>query len=738
MGHLSFIPWSLELTRANPLVLLNQFPVLTPSLLRNLWACLILALLTACGSPLSRVDLQNPDSNATAKEDAPRVLVVTLKGKLGTTELARCHRSIREAETHNCSYVIFRIEAAGTYGEDLSDLHSLMDRIQATVVPTIAVLQGHVTQGAAALALCTNSTYLLKGTTWGEITKPEKELAVLLAEDPNAVQGELFDVSRSVLQSRLAKRKNPLGPDAVKLALAMADPRVQLVSATVREGGIERPRIIDQDELAALQASGATILGESPMPRPLMVTAQEAEEFGLSSGTLSGHSQLLEVLNIDPDSVGELNENWAERMVAWLELLQPFLLVAGFLFLLIEVKTPGTGLPGIVGVVFLALAMLYSYLVGLAEVTEIIVFFLGIVAIAVEIFVLPGTIVFGLTGFLCLILSLVLSRQSFVLPSNSIEEDLLVSNLFQLSLMFIAVLALGALMWRILPKVPVFNRMFLLPPGSGDEPAANSVASGLGLDHDNLVGLVGRTGKAATVLRPTGTVDIDGDRFDVVTEGEFIDSGSAVRVLYVQGNRVVVALDGVDARESERGSVGLVILLTVIGLLLIVAEVIFVSMGMLGLVAGGTLLAAIFVAFQVSTGFGIAISLVEAIAAPVVLMWSFKILPKTRFGKRLILTGPPTDGSAAAGNASVASLRGKTGVTISALRPAGYARIENAKVDVVTRGEMLDKGCAIVVHEVSGNRVVVKAASSAAAGSPPSATRQSETRQSETPGQSAP
>lgn len=705
-----------------PLVLLNQSPVLTQSLLRNLWACLILALLTACGSPVTRVDLQNPDPNAASSSEAPGVLVVTLNGKLGTTELARCHRSIREAEQHGCSYVIFRIEAAGNYGENLSDLNSIMERIQTTDVATIAVLQGHVTQGAAALALCTGQTYLLKGARWGEITKPEKEVEVLLTDEPEKVQNSLFDAARAMMKARLDKRKYRLRPDATKVALAMADPRVQLISATVREGGIERLRIIDQNELAALQAAGATIIGESPMPRPLMVTAAEAEEFGLSSGTLSGYSQLLEVLNIDPNTVGELTENWAERMVGWLELLQPFLLIAGFLFLLIEVKTPGTGLPGIIGVAFLALAMVYSYLVGLAEVTEIIVFFLGIVAIAVEIFVLPGTVVFGLVGFLCLILSLVLSRQSFVLPSNSIEEDLLVTNLFHLSMMFILVLALGAAMWRILPKVPVFNRMFLLPPGTGNEPDSNSVASGLGLQDDNLVRLVGRSGKAATVLRPTGTIELEGERYDVVTEGEYIDSGSNVRVLYVQGNRVVVASEGgaPDARAGERGSVGLVILLTVIGLVLIVAEVIFVSMGVLGLVAGGTLLTAIFFAFQVSTGFGIAIALVEAIAAPIVLMWSFKILPKTPFGKRLILSGPPTDGSAAAGNQGLASMLGKSGVTITALRPAGYARIDNAKIDVVTRGEMLEKDCAVVVHDVSGNRVVVKATGGAMMGTPPS------------------
>lgn len=698
-------------------------------MLRNLWACLVLALLTACGSPVTRVDLQNPDPNATAQSEKPRVLVVTLTGKLGTTELARCHRSIREAETHGCSYVIFRIESAGTYGENLADLNSVMERIQTTDVATVAVLQGHVTQGAAALALCTGQTYLLKGTQWGEITKPEPEIEVLLQDDPQKVQGGLFDSARTMMKARLAKRKNPLRPDAQKLALAMADPRVQLIKATVREGGIERPRILDADEMTKLQQAGATILGESALPRPLMVSAAEAEEYGLSSGTLSGQSQLLEWLNIAPDSVGELNENWAERMVGWLELLQPFLLVAGFLFLLIEVKTPGTGLPGIIGVAFLALAMVYSYLVGLAEVTEIIVFFLGIVAIAVEIFVLPGTVVFGLVGFLCLILSLVLSRQSFVLPSNAIEEDLLVTNLFHLSMMFILVLVLGAAMWRVLPKVPVFNRMFLKPPGTGDEPESNSVASGLGIGNDNLVKLVGRTGTAATVLRPTGTIELEGERYDVVTEGEFVDMGAAVRVLYVQGNRVVVASEdgasgaaGSDPRAGERGSVGLVILLTIIGLALIVAEVIFVSMGLIGILAGGTLLTAIFFAFQVSTGFGIGVALTEAIAAPIVLMYSFKLLPKTGIGKRLILSGPATDGSSAAANESLGALVGKSGVTMSDLRPAGYARIDGQKVDVVTRGEMLEKGCAIVVHEVSGNRVVVKASATAATASPPSGT----------------
>lgn len=689
-----------------PLVLLNQSPVLTPLTLRNLWACLVIAMLTACGGNIARVDLASGEPQEALK---PTVLVVTLQGKLGTTELARCHRSIREAEKNGCN-VIFRIEDAGSQGESLADLQSLLDQVQSTDVATTAVLRGRVTQGAAALALCTSNTYLLKGAEWGEITNPEKEIEALLQDEPEKFQSSQFDSIRAVMQNRLDRRKNKLRPDAVKMALAMADPRVQLISATVRESGIERLRIISRAEMTSLQTSGATILGETLMTRPLMLTAAQAEEFGLSSGTLEGYDQLYEWQNIDRTRVGELTVNWAENMVAWLEMLAPFLLVMGFLLLLVEIKTPGTGLPGLLGVAFLALAMFHSYLVGLADLTEIIVFFLGLVAIAVEIFVLPGTVVFGVVGFLCLMLALVLSRQSFILPSNAIEENILLSNLASLTVLFVLVLILGALVWRLLPKVPIFNRMFLAGPGGGLEPASNNAPSGLGITREKLVALVGRTGKAATVLRPTGTMAIDSDRIDVVTEGEFVPLGSEVRVLYVQGNRVVVAAVG-ETREGERGSVGVVVLLCIVGIALIFAEVIFPSFGIIGILAAISFLSAIFVAFQESIGFGVAVSIFEAIAVPIAIYFAFKLLPKTPMGKVLILSGPPTDGSSAAGDGDLAALAGKTGVTTSALRPAGYARIDNQKVDVVTRGEMLPANCKIVVLDVTGNRVVVAEAS---------------------------
>ncbi len=694
-----------------------------PSTLHLYWLCAALLTLVGCGGPVARVDW-NDTGRVEAAAEVPQVLVVSLTGKLGTTELARCHRALRVAEERGCSYVVLRLSDAGSLGEDPGDLQSLFDHVEASEVATVAVLRGRVVQGAAALALVCDQAYCMKGVQWGEVEDQGKELEDYLTEDPDSALNRRLDALRAMMTGRLDARRNALGEDGRKLALAMVDPRQQLISATVREGGLERQRILDQAEFTALQQraqepGGPEIFGETRLTRPLSVDAMTAADFGLSIGTLQGYDQLAEVLAIDRERMGELSVNWAEKMVEWLELLQPFLLAAGFLLLLIEVKTPGTGLPGLLGCVFLGFALFYSYLVGLAEVTEILVFFLGIAAIAVELFLLPGTVIFGVVGFLCLMLALVLSQQSFVLPSNAVEEDVLLWNLANLVLLFVVVGAGAFVAWRLLPYVPVLNKMMLAGPGARSEPSSNSEPSELGLTYVRLAGLVGRVGTAATVLRPTGLMELDGDRINVVTEGEFLEAGQAVRVLFVRGNRVVVGADdapspapaGADGdRSGEDGSVGLVFLLVVVGLLLIFLEVLFVSMGALGIGAAGCLLGSIFLAFQVSLAFGIGVTVFEALAAPAVFFLSFKVLPKTPFGKRLILTGPPTDGAGGAADDSLSSLSGKRGVTVSPLRPAGFARIDGRKVDVVTRGEMISEGVDVVVLDARANRVVVAAA----------------------------
>lgn len=670
------------------------------SLLRWL-PCLLWLLLAAPG----------PAQQSSTPAGTPQALVVTLRGKLTTTEIARAHRALRTAVAEGVGYVVFRFEFAGDLSDDQRAVQGLLDQLQWAQqkgVGTVALVQ-RAESGAAYLALCCDRIYFLAGRNHalGNIAPTDTPWQELLGLAPDDAALQRFAGYRQELLDRLQLRPTRFPPDALKLAQGMIDPGLQLVRAVVREQGIETDRVLDQHDVAALQAGGATIVRQQPVTRPVMLEADEAEQARISLGTVQGLDQLCtDILLLGRDAYGELQDDWAEHMVSWLELLQPFLLVAGFVLLLIELKTPGVGLPGLLGLAFLALALFYSYLTGLAEVAEILLFFLGIAALAVEIFLLPGTIVFGAIGFVSLVLALILSRQSFVLPGNAVEDAILLHNLLHLFWLLIAVLVSGALLRRVLPHVPWLRSVLLPPPAV----AASPVGSGLGLGDPKLAALVGRVGVAVTVLRPAGVVELDGDRIDVVTDGDFVPAGARVRVVAVQGNRVEVTLDAPTGRDGERGSAGIVLLLVVVGLALIVAEVMFVSFGVIATLAGAALIGAVFLAFQDSTAFGTTVLVSEAVLAPIVLGAAFKLLPRTRFGKALLLEAPSSQAvSASAVDPAIASLLHKTGVAVSPLRPAGFARIDGRRVDVVTRGEMLDEGCPVRVVDTTGNRVVVAA-----------------------------
>ncbi len=151
------------------------------------------------------------------------------------------------------------------------------------------------------------------------------------------------------------------------------------------------------------------------------------------------------------------------------------------------------------------------------------------------------------------------------------------------------------------------------------------------------------------------------------------------------------------------------ILLLFLGLLLVAAEVFFPSMGILAILASGAVGSAVVLAFvHLGVNTGIVFLLAVLVLVPLTLLFAFKTLPKTPLGRRLILDGPTfgeTSGTAVKGG--LESLLGKEGRALSPLRPAGVASIDGKRVDVVTRGLMIEKGARLKVTRIEGNRVIV-------------------------------
>ncbi|MFT5052878.1 MAG: membrane-bound serine protease (ClpP class) [Chlamydiales bacterium] len=150
-----------------------------------------------------------------------------------------------------------------------------------------------------------------------------------------------------------------------------------------------------------------------------------------------------------------------------------------------------------------------------------------------------------------------------------------------------------------------------------------------------------------------------------------------------------------------------VILLFGLGLLLIVAEVLIPSMGIIGLGAALCILGALGWAFQMDADLGMRLLLAAAVLVPAALMLALKLLPRSPFTKKLMARGFSFDDGRAVDRRDT-GLEGAVGVVEATLRPAGTARIDDRRVDVISRGEMIEAGTRVKVVELRGNRVVVE------------------------------
>jgi membrane-bound serine protease (ClpP class) len=260
----------------------------------------------------------------------------------------------------------------------------------------------------------------------------------------------------------------------------------------------------------------------------------EARDLGFSSMSVASFEAMLEQLALSDLAITRVEESWSENLVSLIGKLSPLLMLIGLGALYTELKAPGFGVPGIVGILCLALVFFNQYLVGLASYTELLIVVIGLVLMGFELFVLPGFGIAGIAGIICIAAGLLLSLQSFVIPDPDFpwEKALLISNMIRVLSAVLGSFLLALFILRyVLPKLSKTVRGPYLAATLADARLDLPVATPL---------QVGQTGTAITQLRPSGKADIDGKRFDVVTRGDFLPAGSNIRVASITGTRIVV------------------------------------------------------------------------------------------------------------------------------------------------------------------------------------------------------
>ncbi len=264
----------------------------------------------------------------------------------------------------------------------------------------------------------------------------------------------------------------------------------------------------------------------------LSLTASEASKtYGdpaqplLAAGIAKDMTELLTAkFGADGFTVKSLEVTWSEQLAVWLNAISPILLGLGLLALFIEFKTPGFGIFGISGIILLAVVFLGNFVAGFSGHEPMLVFALGVLFVAIEIFFLPGTVVMALIGIMLMLGSLLWSMAD-IWPNEPLEfsGDLLLVPAQNLLLGLAFAVALFVIVARFLPKGWIWNRLAVggAVQGSGVAPAV----------VQEMQSLVGREGVAATSLFPSGQVEIDGRRLEARLEVGFAEAGSRVRVV---------------------------------------------------------------------------------------------------------------------------------------------------------------------------------------------------------------
>ena len=266
----------------------------------------------------------------------------------------------------------------------------------------------------------------------------------------------------------------------------------------------------------------------------LTMDDEEALDFGFSQKSVKDIEEILLLLGYESTNIITIEESWSESIVRFLQPFLPILMLIGIGAIYTEIKAPGFGIPGIVGLICLGMVFFSQYLVGLADHTELLLLLIGALLLGVEVFVLPGFGVSGITGLLIIAAGLVLSFQGFVLPDPSLpwEGALLMKNLAQV---------LGSFMFALL--ISLFLIRFVLPQLSKimKGPYLDATLSHSHVDATaDLTVKPGDAGIAHTFLRPSGKVMINKKKIDAITRGEFIDRGTPVMIDKIELNRVIV------------------------------------------------------------------------------------------------------------------------------------------------------------------------------------------------------
>lgn len=428
----------------------------------------------------------------------PIIYVVPIEGVIDLGLAPFVERVLEEAAGAGATAVILEIN---TFGGRVDAAVLIRDALLGARVRTVAFINRRAISAGALISLAADTIAMAGGGTIGAATPVQMGLPGAPAQP---VEEKTVSYMRKEFRATAESRKRP-----PLLAEAMVD------------ADVEVPGVIEKGKL-------------------LTFTTEEALRHKLADLHADSLDGLLSALGLAEAEVRRASETWAETVVRVLThpIVSSVLIAVGVLGIIVEIQTPGFGLPGGLGLASLALFLWGHWLVRLAGWEEFLLIGIGLILLAVEVFVIPGFGIFGALGIAALLGGLGLS-----LVGTGATWEVLLAALGQVIVALLLAMVVALALLRVVPRSP-FGRRLILETGLAAEGGYSSEPQS---DHRWL----GKRGTALSALRPSGIAHFDHERLDVVAEGEFIEAGEPIEVLRVEGNRIVVRRIEKDSERSE-------------------------------------------------------------------------------------------------------------------------------------------------------------------------------------------
>ncbi|MGH8784750.1 MAG: NfeD family protein [Cupriavidus necator] len=415
------------------------------------------------------------------------VYVVPIKGVIDLGLAPFVNRVLEEATQAGAAAVILDID---TFGGRVDAGVQIRDALLNSRVRTVAFVNKRAISAGALIGLSAQTLVMATGSTIGAAA-PVQMGAPGGASQP--AKEKTVSYVRKEFRATAEARKRPL-----LLAEAMVDDDIAV------------PGIVEKGKL-------------------LTLTTEEALKYKVADFRADTLEGVLQQLGLPGAEIRPASPHWAEHLVRFLThpLVSSLLISVGMLGIMVELRTPGFGIAGGLGVGSLALFFWGHWLVQLAGWEELLLAGVGLVLLAVEIFVIPGFGVTGALGIAAMLGALVLSMIGAGDSAAAILEAA-----WRVVIALLVALLTGLALLRFMPRLP-FARRMILEADLGSGPAHGSAPES---DQHWL----GKQGRALSVLRPAGIAEIDGERVDVVSDGALIEPGVRIEVTRVDGNRIVV------------------------------------------------------------------------------------------------------------------------------------------------------------------------------------------------------